>query len=44
MHFALLGDHPDGSTDSRHFGAIGRRAIRGVVRMRYWPPGRVALL
>lgn len=40
----VLGDHPDGSTDSRHFGAVGHQAIRGVVRMRYWPPRRVALL
>ena len=38
----VLGDHPDGSTDSRQFGPIGREAIRGVVRLRYWPPSRMS--
>ena len=36
----VLGDHPEGSTDSRQFGAIPREVISGVVRLRYWPPSR----
>jgi signal peptidase I len=36
----VVGDHPSGSVDSRAFGPIGGRAIQGVVRFRYWPPGR----
>jgi hypothetical protein len=40
----VLGDHPDGSTDSRQFGPVGRQMIRGVVRFRYWPPSRAGRL
>jgi signal peptidase I len=36
----VIGDHPEGSTDSRQFGAIPREVISGVVRLRYWPPSR----
>jgi signal peptidase I len=35
----VLGDAPERSTDSRTFGPVSRTAIRGVVRLRYWPPG-----
>ena len=38
----VLGDRPSQSTDSRTFGAVDRERIRGVVVLRYWPPGRVA--
>ena len=34
------GDDPGRSTDSRHFGPVGRDAVRGTVRLVYWPPGR----
>lgn len=37
----LLGDRPDRSSDSRTFGPVRRSQIRGVVRLRYWPPSRV---
>ena len=40
----VLGDHEDGSTDSRRFGPVRRDAIRGVVRLRYWPPPRAGFL
>ena len=40
----LVGDRPDASTDSRAFGPVGRPAIRGVVKLRYWPPSRFAAL
>jgi nickel-type superoxide dismutase maturation protease len=38
------GDHHDRSTDSRSFGAIGRSAIVGVVRVRYAPVSRIGLV
>ena len=38
----LVGDQPAASTDSRTFGPVGRPAIRGVVKLRYWPPSRLA--
>lgn len=38
----LLSDNPDEGVDSRHRGAVDRRAVLGVVRGRVWPwPGRV---
>jgi type IV secretory pathway protease TraF len=40
----LLGDRPDRSTDSRTFGPVGSRHLRGVVVARYWPPRRAAML
>lgn len=36
----LLGDNPDESTDSRHFGPVPANTVRGRVRWRYWPLGR----
>ncbi|MEZ5427437.1 MAG: nickel-type superoxide dismutase maturation protease [Pyrinomonadaceae bacterium] len=30
-HYFLVGDNPDDSTDSRHFGAVTREYIRGKV-------------
>jgi len=41
--FWLLGDNPAGSTDSRTLGPVPAEAIRGVVRLRYWPPPRFRL-
>jgi nickel-type superoxide dismutase maturation protease len=38
--FWLLGDNPRGSTDSRTLGPMPLGSIRGVVRLRYWPPSR----
>ena len=38
----VVGDRPDSSTDSRTFGPVGRPAIRGLVRLRYWPLSRLA--
>ena len=40
----LLGDAPEGSTDSRAFGPVGPALVVGVVWTRYWPPQRAALL
>jgi type IV secretory pathway protease TraF len=36
----LAGDNPDGSTDSRMFGAVARSAIVGRVVYRYAPAAR----
>lgn len=40
--FLVVGDNLQASTDGRTFGPVGREAIEGVVRLRYWPePGWV---
>jgi inner membrane protease subunit 1 len=36
----ILGDNPDYSTDSRHFGPVPVASIAGRVRFRYWPGPR----
>jgi nickel-type superoxide dismutase maturation protease len=36
----VLGDNPTGSTDSRVFGPVERRRVRGRAVYRYWPEGR----
>lgn len=38
------GDNEAASSDSRSFGPVGRDAIRGIVRARYWPLARARLL
>lgn len=38
--YALLGDNPPASTDSRQFGSVPRAAITGRVLLRYWPDER----
>jgi nickel-type superoxide dismutase maturation protease len=40
----VRGDNPDGSTDSRHWGAVPLRALRGRAVYRYYPPARVGPL
>ncbi len=40
----VAGEHTGSSTDSTWFGPVGARHIRGVVRLRYWPPRRLAWL
>ena len=36
----VLGN-PEASTDSRSFGPVPAGSIRGVIKLRYWPPERV---
>lgn len=40
----LLGDNPEHSTDSRHFGRIPITSVRGKVVYRYAPPSRAGRL
>ena len=35
--FWLLGDNPDSSRDSRRFGLVPKKRLRGRVIVRYWP-------
>ena len=37
----VSGDNPAASSDSRSFGPVGMDAVKGVVRLRYWPPERI---
>jgi signal peptidase I len=39
----VQGDNRAASSDSRTFGPVASNAIKGVIRVRYWPPGRVRL-
>lgn len=41
---SLLGDHPDESTDSRHFGPVPASAILGSPLLRYAPLPRIGLV
>jgi nickel-type superoxide dismutase maturation protease len=36
-HLTVMGDNPDASTDSRHFGAVPKAAVLGLVVYRYFP-------
>jgi nickel-type superoxide dismutase maturation protease len=40
----VTGDNRDRSTDSRSFGVVRRKAIRGRVVLRYWPLSRASWL
>jgi signal peptidase I len=40
----LVGDAAGASTDSRTFGPVPLSALRWRVALRYWPPGRAAIV
>ena len=42
--FAVAGDNRARSTDSRHYGPVGRDQIVGIARFCYWPPRSWRLL
>ena len=35
--YFVLGDHRNRSTDSRHWGVVAKRDIRGRISVRWWP-------
>ncbi len=37
----VVGEPSARSTDSRTFGAVASADIKGIIRLRYWPPSRV---
>jgi nickel-type superoxide dismutase maturation protease len=42
--YIVLGDNPDASTDSRHFGPIGDNLIVGRLIYRYLPAARAGVI
>lgn len=43
-HYYVLGDNRRRSSDSRDFGQVPARYLRGRVDLRLWPPARVGLV
>ena len=42
--YFVLGDNRSHSLDSHSFGPVQRSAIKGVARLRYWPPDELDIL
>jgi signal peptidase I len=40
-YYFLLGDHRNGSSDSRHWGFVPKKYILGRVQLRWWPPAEM---
>ena len=40
-HYFVLGDNRIRSSDSREFGQVKQELVRGLVRLRVWPPQRI---
>ena len=43
-HYYMLGDNSDSSNDSRHWGFVPEKNIKGKALLIYWPPSRWNML